>query len=130
MNKIFITIASLLASIVILLNFLSVRVDVPEPAFGGASPGLAAASSTQRTIPVGAGTVTLFEAHTSCLNRTIIVATSSLALFYGSSTLAFYNGQELVASTTYNFDSGLFGCGQWQAIGGTSSGTVEVIEFR
>ena len=129
MNKLFVVIGSLLASIAILLNFLSVKVDVPEPAFGGSPPGISAASSTQRTLTVGAGTVTLFNATTACVNRTIVVATSSLALFYGSSTFAFYNGQELVASTTYNFDSGLFGCGQWQAIGATASGTVQVIEF-
>ena len=130
MNKIFVIIGSILVSVAILLNFLSIKVDTPEPVFGSVTPGLAVASSTQTTIPVGAGTVTLFEANKACANRTIVVATSSLALFYGSSTFAFANGQELVASTTYNFDSGLFGCGQWQAIGATASGTVNVTEFR
>ena len=110
---------------------LGLAIWVSQPAqdrFGQATPGLAAGSSTQRVLTVGAGTVTLFNATTACVNRTIVVATSSLALFYGSSTLSFYTGQELIASTTYNFDSGLFGCGQWQAIGATASGTVSVIE--
>ena len=118
--------------LLLLVILLGISVSInnsPKALFGGSPPGIAAASSTQRVLAVGAGTVTLFNATTACVNRTIVVATSSLALFYGSSTFAFYNGQELVASTTYNFDSGLFGCGQWQAIGATASGTVQVTEF-
>ena len=130
MDKLLGTLLSVAALIVVLAGFLitDLNNELPGPAFGGSPPGLITASTTQRTLTVGAGTVTLFNATTACVNRTIVVATSSLALFYGSSTLSFYNGQELVASTTYNFDSGLFGCGQWQAIGATASGTVSVIE--
>ena len=112
-------------------------------AFGGAFTGTSAYLQTSTTTvvgPQGAAAVKtqIFAENTACKAR--VVTTSGLSAVMisfddipaagnvGSTTVSGTVGHWQAASTTVAYDSGIYGCGTWNAYGYASS-TITVSEF-
>lgn len=130
MDKIYSILFTIMGLIVILGTFLVTKDNAPGPAFGGAPPGLPAATSTVESLINVSNTVaTAFEASTNCASRVIGTASTSVILSFGSTTPSQLLGYPQGASTTVVYDAGLYGCGQWRVYG-NAIGSINVTEFK
>mgnify|MGYP001587507904 CR=1 FL=1 len=144
----------LAASFGVYLTGLNTQLQESDITFGSAPAGLPAsiASTSVRSIGNdGSGTGTLiFTSNTSCASRVIstqfeaikfslgeISDGSGVAGGYGisSTTVTAQIGALQLASTTVNYDAGVYGCGEWYAtaaVGGaeTATPTISVFELR
>lgn len=117
-----------IAAILVSIGFLSTK---RVSKLGGAPSGLAlATSSIEDTVAVSSTVATIFSANLNCGSRIIGTGSTTIMISFGSSTPSNARGFWQGASSTVSYDAGLFGCGQWRAIGLNQSGSIAVTEFR
>ena len=95
------------------------------------------ASSTVKAIVGPSNAITLFSANVDCASRIITTYAQPIMLTFATSTdldqvvmPTGSFGHYQAASTTIAYDSGLYGCGLWQAYGFEASTTISTSEFK
>lgn len=95
------------------------------------------ASSTVKAIVGPSNAVTLFNFNVDCASRVITTYANPIMFTFATSsdlsstvkpTGTF--GHYQAASTTIAYDSGIYGCGLWQAYGFGASTTISISEFK
>ena len=119
------------------LGYLGIRVGPVE--LGQASSGLpgAFATSSSNAVPAYADSLSWsvpFATSTSCASRVISTRGVGISLTLGEAgtttipTSIFGHAQ--AASTTVNYDSGVYGCGRWKATSVGAATVITVTEFQ
>lgn len=132
----------ILAGIVIVLGLVIYgslsKPSQPVNPLGQANTGMMTivASSTYAVNVGPLNAVTLFSARSDCTSRKITTYANPIMITFATSTdlasqviASGVLGHLQAASTTIDYDSGLNGCGLWQAFGYTASTTITVSEF-
>lgn len=135
MNKITIQlglgIASILAIGLLVFGIMSFQAKTVK---AGAPSGLPATMATTSSVIVGPGNaMTLFATSTACATRVISTVAQPIMLTFtdnaGQSPTGIF-GHLQAASTTVDYDSGLYGCGLVKAYGFVASTTITISESR
>ena len=129
----------ILAVIVIVLGFVIYgSFKTQTKPLGEATSGVPSVLAIATTTAVGPQQVkTIFSANSQCTSRTVGTAGQAVMLTFGdptngdvsSTTLTSMVGHWQGASTTVNYDSGVYGCGRWSAFG-VASTTITTSEMR
>jgi hypothetical protein len=126
--KDFLIVAAVIIAVVI-VGFIGTKNDVEPKDYGRANESVRAevASSTQVT---GAGVVTLYASSTQCVSRAISTGGQAIMLSFNADLAPSPTvGHVQSASTTVNYDSGLYGCPVVKAYSFGSS-VINLTEFR
>ncbi len=132
-TKIVIGILALLCLFIggVLFNSYNARASAPS--------GMATlvASSTVKAIVGPQNATTLFSANVDCTSRIITTYANPIMLTFATSSALASTveptgvfGHLQAASTTIAYDSGIYGCGLWQAYGYSASTTISISEFK
>lgn len=126
--------------IFLIIFFLSLwKLDLTQKA-KGVSPQGTMTIVASSTLPITVGSsnaITLFSRNDGCTARIITTYASPIMITFATSTDLSSTvkptgtfGHLQAASTTVSYDSGMYGCGVWQAYGFGASTTISKSEFN
>lgn len=109
--------------------------SMKERSFGQAPSGIQAAFATSTAATAATTEAQLFATSTNCSARVVSTTNAGILLTFSERNsvrpTAAGVGHWQPASTTVNYDAGVFGCDAWHVLtNGTASSNITIAEFR